>query len=92
MKRHQVGDVVYANRAIVSENVDGVKGKTKVNAEKGDALKVLTVCTQALYPYRVTKYDTWAEAFWVSADEIDSIPHLVTPGRSVEDLAKIKEK
>lgn len=74
MKQHQVGDVVYANRAIVSENVDGVKGKTKVNAEKGDALKVLRVCTQSLYSYRVTKYVTEAEAFWVSADEIDSQP------------------
>lgn len=74
MKRHQVGDVVYANRTIVSENVDGVKGKTKVNAEKGDALKVLSVSVGAPYPYKVTKYVTGAEAFWVSAHEINGLP------------------
>lgn len=74
MNLYQPSDVVYANRTIISENVGGVKGKTKVNAEKGDALRVLSVSPSAPYPYRVTKYVTDAEAFWVSAHEINGLP------------------
>jgi len=77
MNLHQVGDVVYANRTIVSENVGGIKGKTKVNAEMGDALKVLAVSIQAPYPYRVSKYITEAESFWVSGHEINGTPGLI---------------
>jgi len=74
MNLYQPNDVVYANRTIVSENVGGIKGKTKVNAEKGDALKVLQVSARAPYPYRVTRYVTDAESFWVSENEINSLP------------------
>lgn len=66
----KVGDKVYALYEITSESLAGVKGKTRVHAQRADVLYITQVNDKALYAYQVSKSVEGTEPFWVAPNEI----------------------